>query len=348
MREATTLGCFTTWAQLCQQLRAAFLLANNEYRQRSRFFHVNMIYAGDGKCHPSAFDGKNPLPEHTKVSLFMDVLKVGPSRTQLFRVHANTMEEAIHIALQEEYSHRQDRTPTSVWQGHNASTGAVQGAPAAGASTGPVPMELGTAVQSSIRCYGCGKLGHMQRACPAGGQWKFPSKPRGLRGPSWYTQVYGDMEILSESRLILGRRRTLLDARRSRGMATNLAVKFEAFLRVGRLRAETSSSDILSMPWLEKHEPWIDWRGKAIGASWSAVSDRALVSNVPTTVRDWGAGDGRQGAYAPEKVLGVTDSNEDVAVSLATGRETKAHCQACGIATTASLIGCCNGGQSWP
>ncbi|POM59264.1 LOW QUALITY PROTEIN: Retrovirus Polyprotein, partial [Phytophthora palmivora] len=112
----------------------------------------------------------------------MDGLKVGPSRTQLFRVHANTMGEAIQIALQEEYSHRQARTPTSVWQGHNASSGAVQGAPAAGASTGPVPMELGTAVQSSIRCYGCGKLGHMQRACPAGGQRKFPSKPRGSSG----------------------------------------------------------------------------------------------------------------------------------------------------------------------
>ncbi|POM62615.1 Gag protein [Phytophthora palmivora] len=35
-REATTPGCFTTWAQLSQQLRAAFLSANYEYRQRSR------------------------------------------------------------------------------------------------------------------------------------------------------------------------------------------------------------------------------------------------------------------------------------------------------------------------
>ncbi|POM73575.1 Pol protein [Phytophthora palmivora] len=61
---------------------------------------------------------------------------------ELFLVHANTMEETIQIALQEEYSHRQARTPTSVWQGHNASSGAVQGAPAAGASTGPLPMEL--------------------------------------------------------------------------------------------------------------------------------------------------------------------------------------------------------------
>ncbi|POM66966.1 Gag protein [Phytophthora palmivora] len=30
-REATTPGCFTTWAQLCQQLRAAFLPTNHEY-----------------------------------------------------------------------------------------------------------------------------------------------------------------------------------------------------------------------------------------------------------------------------------------------------------------------------
>ncbi|POM75605.1 Gag protein [Phytophthora palmivora] len=92
----------------------------------------------------------NPLPEHTNVTVFMDSLKVGPSCTQLPRVHANSMEEVIQIDLQEEYSHRQARTPTSatmrrqaqctsVCQGHDASTGAVQGAPAAGASTGPVP-----------------------------------------------------------------------------------------------------------------------------------------------------------------------------------------------------------------
>ncbi|POM71411.1 Gag protein [Phytophthora palmivora] len=99
-REATTLGCFTIWAQLCQSLRAAFLPTNYEYRQHLRFL------------------ASNTLPEHTKVTVFMDGLKVGPSLTQLFRVHANTMEEAIQIVLQDEYSHRQARTPTSVWQDH--------------------------------------------------------------------------------------------------------------------------------------------------------------------------------------------------------------------------------------
>ncbi|KAE9320090.1 hypothetical protein PF008_g18108 [Phytophthora fragariae] len=40
---------------------------------------------------------------------------------------------------------------------------------------------------------------------------------------------------------------------------------------------------ILGMPWLEKHEPWIDWRGKAIGASRPPRSDRALGSHVPAS-----------------------------------------------------------------
>ncbi|POM60222.1 Pol protein [Phytophthora palmivora] len=118
----------------------------------------------------------------------------------------------------------------------------------------------------------------------------------------------------------------------------DLSVKFEDFDSTASflILDMDKYNLLLGMLWLEKHEPWIDWRGKAIGASRPAVSDRALVSNVPTSVRDWGAGDGRQGAYAPEEVLGVTGFNEDVAMSLATGHETKAHCQACGIAATAS------------
>ncbi|POM65840.1 Pol protein [Phytophthora palmivora] len=117
-----------------------------------------------------------------------------------------------------------------------------------------------------------------------------------------------------------------------------LAVKFEDFDRTEAFLAlDMDKYDlILGTLWLEKHEPWIHCHGEASGASRPAVSDRALVSNVPTSVRDWGDRDGRQGAYAPEEVLGVTDSSEDVAMSLATGRETKVHCQACGIATTAS------------
>ncbi|POM74597.1 Gag protein [Phytophthora palmivora] len=89
------------------------------------------------------------------------------------------------------------------------------------------------------------------------------------------------------------------------GVRMDLAVKFEDFNSTESFLAlDMDKYDlILGMPSLEKHEPWIDWRGKAIGASRPAVSDRALVSNVPTSARDWGAREGHQGAYAPEEVL---------------------------------------------
>ncbi|POM75286.1 Reverse transcriptase, partial [Phytophthora palmivora] len=45
---------------------------------------------------------------------------------------------------------------------------------------------------------------------------------------------------------------------------------------------------------------------------------------------------GAPDAYAADEVTRATVSNEDVAMSLATGHETKAHYQACGNATTAS------------
>ncbi|CEG35677.1 gag protein, partial [Plasmopara halstedii] len=75
----------------------------------------------------------------------MDGLRVGPARTQLFGVQASTLEEAIQVALQ--YSHRQARTPATTWPENSA--------PINRANTGgPVPMELGSAEQRDIRCYG--------------------------------------------------------------------------------------------------------------------------------------------------------------------------------------------------
>ncbi|POM72771.1 LOW QUALITY PROTEIN: Gag protein, partial [Phytophthora palmivora] len=294
-------------------LRAAFLPANYEYRQRSRFLACKQgkrelhEYIQEMRVLTTSVVG-NPLPEHIKVTVFIDGLKVGPSRTQLLCVHADTMEEAIQIALHEKYNHRQARTPISVRQGHNASSGA---------------------------------LGHMQRACPAGGQRKFPVKPRGSRGL---------VLIDSGASTNFARRQTVArngdkyaDALCEREGRGQVSVRLADGTVVNVPGSDFDSTEsflvlvmdkydlILGMPWLAKHEPWIDSRGGLAGPQ-----SPTELCNVPTSVRDWGTRDGRQGAYAPEEVLGVTESNEDVATSLATGRETKAHCQACGIATTAS------------
>ncbi|KAG3054860.1 hypothetical protein PI125_g25798 [Phytophthora idaei] len=121
-REAITPGCFASWTQLCEQLRAAFLPAKYEYRQRSRFLSCKQ---GKRELHEYIQEMReltaslvgNPLHEHIKVTVLMDGLRVGPARTQLFRVQASTLEEAIQVVLQEEYSHRQARTPASAWPG---------------------------------------------------------------------------------------------------------------------------------------------------------------------------------------------------------------------------------------
>ncbi|KAG2970214.1 hypothetical protein PC120_g26606 [Phytophthora cactorum] len=101
----------------------------------------------------------------------------------------------------------------------------------------------------------------------------------------------------------------------------DLAVKFEDFDSSEQFTIlEMDKSDlILGMPWLEKHEPWIDWRGKAIGASRGAVSNRALVSHVPTSVRNWAARKGRQDAVASKEYLGVVDVLDDSTEVVAAG-----------------------------
>ncbi|POM64040.1 Gag protein [Phytophthora palmivora] len=103
-----------------ERLRVAFALSNvggraktwaytreattPEYRQRSRFLTCKQgkrelhEYIQEMRLLAASLVG-NPLPEHIKVEVFMDGPKVGPSRTQLFRVHANIMEEAIQLAF---------------------------------------------------------------------------------------------------------------------------------------------------------------------------------------------------------------------------------------------------------
>ncbi|KAI9989061.1 hypothetical protein PInf_022787 [Phytophthora infestans] len=99
-----------------EPLRAAFLPAINEFRQRSRFLACKQgkrelqKYAQEMRTLVASLAG-NLLPEDVKTTVFMDGLMVGPARTQLFRVQATTIEEAIQIALQEEYSHKQAGTP---------------------------------------------------------------------------------------------------------------------------------------------------------------------------------------------------------------------------------------------
>ncbi|GMF46169.1 unnamed protein product [Phytophthora fragariaefolia] len=99
-RETVTLGYFTSWSFMEQELCSTFLLAN---------------------VAPA-----HPLSEDVKVTVFMDGVRTGPVRTELFRRQPKTFNEAVHIAILEGHCVRSA-------QGHT---------PHVEASEGPTPMEI--------------------------------------------------------------------------------------------------------------------------------------------------------------------------------------------------------------
>ena len=59
---------------------------------------------------------------------------------------------------------------------------------------------------------------------------------------------------------------------------------FDCVERCLVLDLDTRYDLILGMAWLERHEPWIDWRSKTLGATRTAPSE-ALESHEPTSAR---------------------------------------------------------------
>ncbi|POM62239.1 Gag protein [Phytophthora palmivora] len=174
-REATSPDCFTTWAQVCEHLRTAFLPANYEYRQRSHFLACKQGEREQHECiqemrvFAASLVG-NSLPEHIKVTVFTDGLKTVSRNGDKY---ADALRES--------------------------------------EGRGQVSVRLADGTVINVP-----------------------------------------------------------------GVRMDLAVKFEDFDSTESfLVLDMDKYDlILGMPWLEKHEPWIDWRSKAIGDSRPAVSDR--------------------------------------------------------------------------
>ncbi|KAG2978843.1 hypothetical protein PC123_g25670 [Phytophthora cactorum] len=105
------------------------------------------------------------MDEAIKVVTFMKGLRDGPAKTYLFREYPSTLEAAITLAMQEEFSLRQAKLHVNV----------PRMARPVMRTGGPEPMDLSNATatghqqrnNSSVRCFRCGYTGHYARECTA-------------------------------------------------------------------------------------------------------------------------------------------------------------------------------------
>ena len=160
-------GCFPTLADLKFELRGAFEPPKTEFRARTEFLDLKQgkkdlhAYTQEAR-HLSSCVVSDPIDMTTQVVTFMKGLADGPVKTYLFREYPETLEEAISIATQEDFSLRQaemHRSPR----------------PRSGSrSDGSEPMDLSSADARDRRpdakqrqCYRCQKMGHMAHECMA-------------------------------------------------------------------------------------------------------------------------------------------------------------------------------------
>ena len=172
---------FPSYEDLKDRLMETFQPPKSEFRARAEFLDIRQDKLDIHAYVQVARDlisciVMEPVDEATKVTTFLKGLKDGPVRTQLFRVYPDTLEEAISLAIQEDFSLKQakgSRTKLPDMPSHSKK----------GSSSGPSPMELCSAQtemserrgssrgirrsKNDLTCYRCQRKGHVAYECRA-------------------------------------------------------------------------------------------------------------------------------------------------------------------------------------
>ncbi|GMF49890.1 unnamed protein product [Phytophthora fragariaefolia] len=279
VRETATPGYFTSWSFMEQELRSTFLLANVAYRRRSNFLRCKQ---GKRSLQDHVMELHNleaamagaPLSEDVKVTVFMDGVRTGPVRTELFRRQPMTFNEAVQIAMLEDHCVR------SVSSSPASQKEQVPGTTLLCLSVVAARSNL-VVVTASVKGY----PEPMAVLIDSGASFNFATKASVAKNNALYASA---LEA-SKSNTNVSVRLATGSIVSTRKVTIPLKVRFDDFDSVEPfivLNMDDRYDLILGMPWLAKHEPWIVWRSRTIGASHNPLADRALVGHVPSSSRD--------------------------------------------------------------
>ncbi|KAH9133919.1 hypothetical protein AeRB84_020157, partial [Aphanomyces euteiches] len=151
-------NCFPTLVDFASQLKTAFLPPNSDFRNRSRFLNAAQgkqtirEFVHELRYLYASMNDERSLPESTRVTVFMNGLNKGPARTELFRRYPETFDEAVSIALSEDFSQNLARASASDSMDMDIS------------SMGQIPQRYQSGQPSpDKRCYECKQPGHFAR-----------------------------------------------------------------------------------------------------------------------------------------------------------------------------------------
>ncbi|KAF1321807.1 hypothetical protein FI667_g11753, partial [Globisporangium splendens] len=169
--------CFSTLAEFKSDIRAAFEPPKSEFRTRTEFLEIRQdrrdlhAYIQHTRYLVSSIVSE-PIGMATQVATSMKGLTDGLVKTYLFREYPETLEQAIALALQEDFSAKQARLHANPHRA--AQFRHVKPSPR---NNGAEPMDLSLVQTSTVRkktvdkrkqrCHHCPKLGHFSYECRA-------------------------------------------------------------------------------------------------------------------------------------------------------------------------------------
>ncbi|GMF35773.1 unnamed protein product [Phytophthora fragariaefolia] len=161
-----------------RQLSRVFAPPNQAYRVRSRLSATRqgkkelVDYVQELRTLIAGM-AVDPLPEAAIVTVFMEDLRTGVARTEVFRTHPTSFEEAVNVALNAEFNFKSSRL------GWNASY--------ANPSLGPEPMDLSYAEDEEAELLAAEQRSFEQKPCFGPELWFVSGKLEVPVGAGWPT-----------------------------------------------------------------------------------------------------------------------------------------------------------------